>query len=520
MTEHLLTHGYVVEEMPWGVIAWNDRAIKRLNDTTGWVEAVEIRSSWLGGGREYISVSNKRQYFDSQRNILRKPERVILGNIKRPNVNQMELLSGINSASDVIELCGSFEKVKNGLPEQATPLFQMTTAVGANKRGYGLQQDMWTSIARNGAFQIPDEIEVIVVHDSDLATKVSMISSYCDTIEEKFNQINRQNSSLKIRKTNLDTTLESVQKRIANPTETSFASRVFLIGITGKIGEPLPAKQVKLLDCLDELGYQYRLFSYDNQNLKYSASNQLMSLIEGAGGVSYRLNLPYPQTYENSVFFGVDLGHNVEGRKSNLVVSVVDQFGGYVLSIRHRVELNESITTTTLVDVLKHAKSASEKKLGYLISRVIIMRDGKIPEKRKASKFESIEDYLNALPCPTSVIELRKRGNPRLYGLNMSRQPTQLVGYKFQSEGTDVQFFNAYASNFGLSRTFKVAIPKNGDTFGWGIDAYTNIVCGLCYSPSLGMKPHLPGPIYWADGIAKTSDTDNRFRGQYVLEHI
>ena len=49
-----------------------------------------------------------------------------------------------------------------------------------------------------------------------------------------------------------------------------------------------------------------------------------------------------------------------------------------------------------------------------------------------------------------------------------------------------------------------------------GIDAYVNILCGLCYSPSLGSQPHLPGPIYWADGFAKTSKFSNQFRGHHV----
>lgn len=519
LAEQLVTHGYVIREKPWGAIAWYESDIRRLDNTTDWVEAVEIRSSWLGRGKEYISVSNKRQYLDRERNIIREAEHLILGPLERPSVNQGELLNGIKRAADFIELDDSFEKVKNALQGQALPLFKMTSAVGANNCQYELQQDMWTSIARNGAFQIPESVEIVVVHDSELSEKTSMVAKYCDTIERKFWQVNRQSSSIKIHKTHLERILDSVQERIANPADTHFDNRVFLIAITGKKGMPLPSKQLEFLDCLDQLGYQYRLFSYDNKNLTYSASNQLISLIEGAGGVSYRLNLPYPESYENGVFFGVDLGHDAGRGRSNLVVSVVDQYGGYILSVRHCIKLNEAIDKSILVDILNHAKSASEEKLGHPIHRVIILRDGKIPEKRKASRFESIGDYLNALNCPTSVIEVRKRQNPPLYALSQAGQASQVFGYKFQAEGTDVQFFNAYASNFGIPNTFKVVIPNRGDTFGWGIDVFANIIAGLCYSPSLGMKPHLPGPIYWADGIAKTSETDNRFRGQYVIEH-
>ena len=464
-------------------------------------------------------MSNKRLYLDGDRKIIRERENLILSSLKRPSVKQTELLSGIKRAADVIELNDCFERVENGLPGQPLPLIKLTSACGANNSKYELQQDMWTSITKHGVFQTPESIELVVVHDSEFSEKTSMVAQYCDTIEKKFRQVSRDNGSIKIQKAHLDTIVDAVQKRIANPTDTHFPNRVFLIAITGQKGVPLPKRQLELLDCLDKLGYQYRLFSYDNDSLTYSASNQLISLIEGAGGVSYRLDLPYPDKFENGVFFGVDLGHDASNERSNLVVSVIDQYGRYVLSVRHRTQLNEAIDTKTLVSVLKHAKSASENKLGYLIHRVIILRDGKIPEKRKASRFESIDDYLNALNCPTSVVEVRKRQNPPLYALSQTDQVSQVVGYKFQAKGTDAQFFNAYASNFGIPNTFKVVIPKKGDTFGWGIDAYTNIIGGLCYSPSLGMKPHLPGPIYWADGIAKTSETDNRFRGQYVIEH-
>jgi len=519
LAEQLVTHGYVIRKRPWGVVAWYESDIKKLDLETDWVEAVEIRSSWLDRGKEYVSVSNKRQYLDSERNIIGKSEYLILGARERPNVKQDNLLNGVKKATDVIELSASFEKVENDLPEQARPLFKMTSAIGSNGSQYELQQDMWTSIAGNGAFQLPETVEIVVVHDSELSEKTTMVAQYCDTIEKKFRQVNRQSSSIKIHKTHLKRVLESVQERIANPTDMYFDNRVFLIAITGKKGVPLPLKQLELLDCLDQLGYQYRLFSYDNKNLTYSASNQLISLIEGAGGISYRLNLPFPESYENGVFFGVDIGHDAGRRKSNLVVSVVDQYGRYILSVRHCTTLNEAIDKRTLVDILNRAKSASEEKLGYPIHQIIILRDGKIPEKGKASQFESLGDYLNALNCPTSVIEVRKRLNPPLYALSQTGQVSQLVGYKFQAKGTGAQFFNAYASPFGIPKTFKVVIPNKGDTFGWGIDVYTNIIAGLCYSPSLGMKPHLPGPIYWADGIANTSDTDNRFRGQSVIEH-
>ena len=163
---------------------------------------------------------------------------------------------------------------------------------------------------------------------------------------------------------------------------------------------------------------------------------------------------------------------------------------------------------------MRKSKQTAESILGLNIDKAIILRDGKIPEKRKSSSFECVSDYLEAFNCPTSIIELRKRLNPPIFTRDHKDKASVVIGQKYQASGTHVQFFNAYASNFGIPNTFKVAIPPKGDGLNWGISAYTDIFCGLCYSSSLGMKPHLPGPIYWADGIAKTSETEYKTRSQ------
>jgi len=75
LAEQLRAHGYHIQENSWGVTAWQEGNIKRLDKKTEWVESVEVRPSWLGRDKEYISVSNKRQYLDSDRSIIREYER-------------------------------------------------------------------------------------------------------------------------------------------------------------------------------------------------------------------------------------------------------------------------------------------------------------------------------------------------------------------------------------------------------------------------------------------------------------
>lgn len=520
LADHLTTLGYLLEERPWGWLAWQENLIRKLNNDTCWVEGVEIRQSWLGNGSaNHISVSNKRLYFPANQfnQTIKNREYEILKGLNRPVCNTKQLIQGVYRTVKDIVLHDEFNLTENTIQPEAYPIFNKTLALGAFNNEYNLQQDMWTSIASNGAFQTPTTMDIVVVHDIDKTEKTQAVLNYCNMIENKYAQVNRNQGTLNILKVSLDKTIKAAKDRINSSGYVKLDNRVYLIAITGKKGTPLPEKQLTLLNYLDQVGYQYRLFSYDNDNLTYSASNQLMSLIEGAGGISYRLKLPLPEAFDDGAFFGLDVGHDATSKISNLVVSVVDCFGRHVISVKHQQPLNESIQTSTLNKILLKSKDAAEAILGFNIEKAIIFRDGKIPEKRKSSSFECISDYLEVFNCPTSIIELRKRQNPPIFVCDHKEQANVVIGQKYQASGTHVQFFNAYASNFGIPNTFKVAIPPKGDTLDWGIEAYSDILCGLCYSSSLGMKPHLPGPIYWADGIAKTSETDNRFRGQHVI---
>ena len=163
--------------------------------------------------------------------------------------------------------------------------------------------------------------------------------------------------------------------------------------------------------------------------------------------------------------------------------------------------------------MLKKTKCLAEAKLGNQCDKAIIIRDGRLPSNNKQKTLETAENYLTALGIPTALIELRKYNNPP-----MTREGESgiAIGVNFKVASSSIRFATFYDSKIGLAKTFKVVIPKGGDGLGWGVDSYVNILCGLCYSPSLGSQPHLPGPIYWADGFAKTSPVNNQFRGHNV----
>ncbi len=52
------------------------------------------------------------------------------------------------------------------------------------------------------------------------------------------------------------------------------------------------------------------------------------------------------------------------------------------------------------------------------------------------------------------------------------------------------------------------------DGLGLGDPKLLDCVLGLCYAPSLGVRPtRSPSPIYWADGVSKISAANHQFSG-------
>jgi hypothetical protein len=68
-----------------------------------------------------------------------------------------------------------------------------------------------------------------------------------------------------------------------------------------------------------------------------------------------------------------------------------------------------------------------------------------------------------------------------------------------------------------LARTLKLHMAPDWDGLRLGMDSVSEILTGLSYAPGLGLATHaLPGPIYWADGIAAMGETNHQFSGQRI----
>ena len=66
-----------------------------------------------------------------------------------------------------------------------------------------------------------------------------------------------------------------------------------------------------------------------------------------------------------------------------------------------------------------------------------------------------------------------------------------------------------------IPRPLKLVMKTEWDGPQLGLAGISRVCTGLCYGPSLGLRPHLlPAPIYWANGIASIGPTNRQFAGQ------
>jgi hypothetical protein len=499
--------------------AWQPVGLKSVAQRLQFVEGIVIGRVWLGGpyGNGAIRIEPRRFYFyqgeDSKP--LREREFDLLSGHPVPRPNKGAILEQVRLGLHALASADGFSVIRADETVAADNVLSRTTAIGDAKQLVPLAQDMWRGVAQTGVFRAPATLNLYVVNDPGRPGGGRQAEEYIRFLEQKWRDVTSADGQLMVKRISLDRLLERLEiKQAASPLNDT----VFLLAVSGERGQPLPEPQARVMDLLDQVGQPYRLFSYDNDNLRYSASNQILSVIQAVGGVPYRLQLPFPEPFDDGVLLGIDLGHDRDRRRSAAVASVLGPDGVLLGAVKHFLPLNEALSGKLVARLLNGALEEAEKRLGRKVTRALVFRDGRVPARRPRSDQESVEDYVTALGVPTAFVEVRKGGNPPLWVDAGQRIIPAPAGSMLAPLNAEVRFVTCYESieQSGPPRTFKVTLPKAGDAFGWGLDVYTGIVCGLCYSPSLGVKPHLPGPIYWADGIAKTSDHDNRFRGQHV----
>ena len=512
---------YQIYQKEWRTYCYDTNKSQKINDNLYFVEGAEIRKINLKSKNHTIGILPKRIYLNSENGtFIDKPENRILINKKKPFADSKKQLIVINTVRSILLQDINFNIISHQSNDYLDNIIRLTKAQNNAGVTYPLADDMWTSIVKNDFYYFPEKLNITCVFNFNSKKEENYFIEYRKLFLTKWNQLKKDRKSLKVTAIAIDTALSVLDDSNFKNEKKDKQFRIYLIGVTGRIGEPIPKPQEKLMSHLDRLRIPYRLCSFDTKPTIYSTSNQLVSLLTGVNAIPYALDLPFPENFDKGVIFGIDIGHNSKVKKSKVVVSAINHKGIHIVSIIKELPLNEALQSRLIIKMLKKAKNKIGEKLNANMDKAIIIRDGRIPDRGSSTKAESSGDYLNALGIPTSIIELRKRGNPPIYSFDEENQPTQEIGKIFHPDESDFRFASFYKSKFGLSRTFKISIPSNGDKLKWGIDCFTGIICGLSYSLSLGLQPHLPSPIYWADGFANTSENNNRFRGHHDVVYM
>lgn len=414
-----------------------------------------------------------------------------------------------NQISSIIEFMSQLsEKLPTCSPDPVTPehifenLRTATSYVTANNRQACVDQSLADLLKRGGLFEVPKNFKLSVITSADAGSIGTLLAS---GLRAAFSDLN---ITLGIQTYGTDRLQKSIRDfEAANQSPTP--GHVALIGVEGKTGDPVPAEIEEILLRMDRNRIPYRLFSVNNDAIKWSTFDMAGILVQLAGGQPFRLNLPLPDRFDQPVFIGLDLGHPFKSESSILAVTVVDRYGRLIAYWTGDQPRDETIFRPALEKALDYLWGVLAKRFpdGF---EPIVFRDGRMFENETLVPFEKRFGGM------FTFVEIRKSRVP----LFCNGFDTVLPGTACRVPGSDELILLAHSSNTPnhLLNPIRVRIVR--DDLNIGDEQILQIITGLCYSPRLGLMPsRIPAPQRWADGLAGNSPTDHRFRGLHFVEH-
>ena len=509
------SNGYKVERCFQGIVIWRPTLVTEESNTLESVEAIRVSPESLPNTtNKFICLIPKRLYFkNGKTQPFYEPEHLILEGRKRKFSPMNIVIEEIIRFGDLLLSSNNFSLLPQPSTQHDAEILKSTRAQGAASE-FPLAKDMWQPSSTNGWKNYPEHLTIHFVGDPNDPRTEKFIDDYTKSVKEKWSRATCTLGGISVKAWSLLSFLERA-KATTNKPEILSENDVVVIAVTGKKGEPLPGMQSELMKILDNWQQSYRLVSLSTVKNNYWSSTHALSLLNSVGA-PYSLRLPFPKPFDGGVFLGIDIGHDYTHRTSNVVVTAVNPEGKLVASTSKTLTLNEALYLEHIKPMLKETIALAERRQNKIIDQAIIIRDGRIPDINKYKTFETVQGYVTALGIPSTLVELRKRNNPPIL---LKNKAEIAIGVNFHLSCPNVRYATFYDSKIGIPNTFKIVLPIGADGLGWGIDTYVKILCGLCYTPSLGSQPHLPGPIYWADGFAKTSKLNNQFRGHHVDCH-
>ena len=470
-----------------------------------YADGVKIVREWLGPRRNALAIIPHRVYFEPGANTPSiKPERVLIEGARpalpSPDKRISSCLEWARILSKHIDGFNpepiTAERVRHDLHKSTQLIFGGGAVVTPGSK-------LSFALMSHGSYSAPARLRIELVAPAANIGKAKMYQTLLA------NALKRCKCHGVISMLTYDKMLTRLQSGTPEPTPGACA----LLAVTGKKGLPLAPEAETLINLMTKFNIPFRMFSVDNPALNWSALDQAGSLITGAGGVPFITKLPWPDDIGQPFILGVDVGHPPASKQSQVVVSLMDYKGVLLGSWRQTQPRDETIHTKTLQNGLTWTLEKARSNIANATPSFLVLRDGRL------HKGENPGFYSKILGTQTTLLEFSKHNTPEMF--IMSKRPTPVkAGTECLLTGSSTPYITPIAARLSndLARSFKINMPAAWDGLGLGIDKVSEIVVGLSYTPGLGLAPHaLPGPIYWADGIAAICEHNHQFAGQNIV---
>lgn len=473
----------------WGVV----QSRQGIKYADGWM----LSRMWLAPRRWALSVTQKRMYFDDG-TLIHKPEAQIVG-ASRP--------AGRAAAAEIAAQWDLLHRLADRLPGRPGPVqlsgqvddLAAAREVWIGEQRHPFQTGTLNTLYRSSGFDAVPAGWTITLCGLD-GVSPSVIAQFRQRLMQAAAQ---RRAELSVR----ESSVEALQGRLdqLNATkEPVRRGRCVLFLLPKRDQTPSPAAS-QLFDGFDGTKVPFRR-AYATDALEFSIPDQLPSLLLACGGCPHRA---LTQARCGPVWtLAVDLGHHPARDYSVVVAAMVDPEGRLVHASRVRQPRDETVSRDSLTRLLAGCGRAEEFR-SIRDPNVLVLRDGRLFEN------EDVGLYTSSLGGRVSLIEYRKRWNPQV--VRGTAEPTVPSGeFSAVVPGSSTMFIcsSRPKSSMALPELAKVTWRAEWNQLGLTTSELGRLLVASATAPGLGMHARQwPASVYWADGIAGTSERDLRFRG-------
>jgi len=489
---YLSASGYSTLRNKNQVVVWKEINFYR---NIKYADAYSVERLWLAPKRCAQSIRSKRIYFSGNSDLPDKRQEYI---ICRDFKNQHHIIRCLKEADPNYKAV--LVKVEELIMEDDD-----IYSISIHDRKLSINDQRLSQIYNECGFdQVPDNFTIYI------CPLEGVLGEYIKVIEEKLTRaLKNKNITCVVNAINK----EIILKNLADIKEDNLKlkSGFLFYFILPSRNKEVTQDTLELFNELEALQIPFRR-AYSDDPFDYSIPDQLPSLLMAAGGRPHCSLISFNGSPVWTI--GVDMGHSFSGQYTNLALSLVDPGGLHIKTWLSRQHLDETIKPALFAKMLGYCK---EEVLKHESSpSVVIFRDGRYFENDEI--LISKEIFADRI----SIFEYRKRGNPQVFKMSDQDEPIFMdKPYAVIIPNANTIFLTPLEKQKAksLPRVAKITWKNNWNGLQMQPKDVAELIFNSSRAPGLGLWPrHLPACIYWADGIATTSQVDLRFRGQRVCK--